>query len=74
MRGRWLVLAALAALALTAGLMLGAVRLPPSTVWSGLTDGGSSTAAIVRQLRLPRVLLGFRTCWGFPGARRSPPS
>jgi iron complex transport system permease protein len=56
---RWPILLLLAALAMVAGLALGAVRLPPGTVWSGLTDASSSSAAIVRQLRLPRALLGF---------------
>lgn len=59
MRRRWPILMSLAALALVAGLALGAVRLPPSAVWAGLTDASASSAAIVRQLRLPRALLGF---------------
>lgn len=59
MRRRWPVLLLLAALALVAGLALGAVRLHPRAVWAGLTDAGASSAAIVRQLRLPRALLGF---------------
>jgi len=56
-RWPWLVGAAL--LACVAGLALGAVRIAPSAVWAGLTDPGAPAADIVRQLRLPRVLLGF---------------
>lgn len=60
MRGsRWPWLAALAALALLAGLGLGAVRLSPPVVWAGLIDPAAPGATIVRSLRLPRVLLGF---------------
>jgi iron complex transport system permease protein len=59
MRGRWPVLVGFAALALACGLVAGAVRLPAGGVWAGLTDGTSPQAAIVRDLRLPRVLLAF---------------
>ncbi len=41
------------------GVSLGAVRLPPGDVWTGLIVGEGNGAAIVRHLRLPRVLLGF---------------
>jgi iron complex transport system permease protein len=58
-RTRWPLLTALAVLALAAGLTLGAVRLSPAAVWAGFTDGGAPSAPIIRQLRLPRVLLGF---------------
>ncbi len=58
-RSRWPALLGVGALALATGLALGSVRLPLGAVWEGLTDGGSTSAAIVRQLRLPRALLGF---------------
>lgn len=45
--------------ALLAGLGLGAVRMSPAAVWMGLTDPTAPAAAIVRDLRLPRALLGF---------------
>jgi ABC-type Fe3+-siderophore transport system permease subunit len=41
------------------GLSTGAVPLPPSQVWSGLWHSGTNTAAIVRDLRAPRVALAF---------------
>ena len=56
--GYWpLALLALAAL-LLAGISLGAVRVPPAEVWRALAGGAdATTVAIVRTLRLPRVLL-----------------
>ena len=53
------LLATLGAASVVAGLLLGAVGLPPSAVWAALADGGAPDAGIVRHLRLPRVLLGF---------------
>ena len=41
------------------GLSLGAVSIAPGAVWRALVDGSSSYAPIIRQLRLPRVILGF---------------
>jgi ABC-type Fe3+-siderophore transport system permease subunit len=41
------------------GLSTGAVSLPLSQVWNGLWHSGSETAAIVRDLRAPRVALAF---------------
>lgn len=47
------------AVSLVVGVGLGAVSLAPSEVWHGLTRGQGDAAAIVRQLRVPRVLLAF---------------
>ncbi|HEY7684261.1 MAG TPA: iron ABC transporter permease [Gemmatimonadales bacterium] len=58
-RGRWPGLLALSLAACLAGLALGAVRLPPSAVWAALADPSAPVATIVREIRLPRVLLGF---------------
>lgn len=52
-----LVLAVLACLLV--GLMAGAVPLAPRAVWQGLWSGTGAESEIIRQLRLPRVLLGF---------------
>jgi len=59
MRGRiaLLLLAVVAALGL--GLAAGTVPLTPAAVWAGLWHGDASSAAIVRDLRAPRVLLAF---------------
>jgi iron complex transport system permease protein len=46
-------------LVLVAGIALGSVALPPGAVWDGLVNGASRHALIVRELRLPRVLLAF---------------
>lgn len=40
------------------GLSAGSVPLSPGEVWGGLW-GDSSTSTIVRDLRVPRVLLAF---------------
>jgi iron complex transport system permease protein len=45
--------------ALVAGLGLGAVRLSPGQVFGALLDGTAEGGTIIRELRLPRVLLGF---------------
>lgn len=58
MRRFLLLLAALAVVAII-GLMIGAVALSPGEVWRALIDPAAPNAAIVRDLRLPRVLLGF---------------
>jgi iron complex transport system permease protein len=58
-RARWPWLFGLSVLAVAAGLTLGATRIAPGAVWSGLCDGASDAAPIIRELRLPRVLLGF---------------
>lgn len=41
------------------GLAVGAVALTPGEVWRALVDPAAPNAAIVRELRLPRILLGF---------------
>jgi iron complex transport system permease protein len=41
------------------GLALGAVDIPLADVWRALVDPTTPAAAIVRDLRLPRVVLGF---------------
>ena len=41
------------------GLSFGAVAIPPAEVWRALVDPTSPVAPIIRDLRLPRVLLGF---------------
>ena len=59
---RWrtsLLLLLLLVLALAVGLQSGATWLAPGEVLAGLRDGGAPGAAIVRGLRLPRVLLAF---------------
>lgn len=56
---RWLILLAASGLAVMAGLMIGAVDIH----WQGFVDalGGadSGDAALIRNLRMPRVLLAF---------------
>jgi iron complex transport system permease protein len=56
---RWPVLLALAALTAILGLALGAVRLSPAAVLHALFDPAAPGAAIIRDLRGPRVVLGF---------------
>lgn len=56
---RWLGLGAAALGALTLGVMIGALRLTPVQIGQALTDANAPAAAIVRQLRVPRALLGF---------------
>jgi iron complex transport system permease protein len=41
------------------GISVGSVALSPGEVWAGLVSADASTSPIVRQLRLPRVLLAF---------------
>ncbi|HEX6645386.1 MAG TPA: iron ABC transporter permease [Gemmatimonadales bacterium] len=53
-----LALAVLAGI-LGTGIAVGSVALGPSDVWSGLVSGDAPSSAIVRQLRIPRVLLAF---------------
>ena len=55
----WLPLLLVAGMAAVAGLAFGAVRLSPAEVWRALTDAGAAGAPIVRELRAPRVVLGF---------------
>jgi len=53
------LLVAVTALALATGLSVGATSLSPGATWRALADAGAPGAAIVRDLRLPRVLLAF---------------
>jgi iron complex transport system permease protein len=48
-----------AVLAALLGLSVGAVSISPGEIVTALTDPAAPHAAIVRDLRLPRVLLGF---------------
>lgn len=45
--------------ALSIGLLTGATGISPREVWQALLDPGAPEAAIVRQLRLPRVIMAF---------------
>lgn len=59
-RRLWWVLGAIGLLAVTLGLAVGATPLSPLAVWQALGGTGDATVvAIVRDLRLPRVLLGL---------------
>ncbi len=53
----WTIL--IVGVALAGGLLVGSTSLSPSEVWAGLRDASSPSASIVRDLRLPRVLLAF---------------
>jgi iron complex transport system permease protein len=53
------LLAALVAGSLLLGLIAGSVPLPLGDVWSGLWQGQGPGAAIVRDVRAPRVVLAF---------------
>ena len=44
---------------LLAGLVVGAVPLTPRELWAGLVDPTSPSSDILRNLRVPRVLLAF---------------
>lgn len=59
MRSRWLWLSLLTLVALSAGLSLGATPITFGALWAGLKDPAADAAPIIRELRLPRVLLGF---------------
>ncbi|HJP55885.1 MAG TPA: iron ABC transporter permease [Gemmatimonadales bacterium] len=59
MSGRDGALALTVLAALVLGLAVGSVPLAPGAVVHGLLDPSAPSAAIVRQLRLPRVLLAF---------------
>jgi len=56
---RCVVLLLVAAVALASGLLFGSVPVSFGAVIHGLTSGGGGEAALVRELRLPRVLLAF---------------
>jgi iron complex transport system permease protein len=59
MRGRIVLLLLAVAATLGLGLAAGTVPLAPAAVWAGLWHADASSAAIVRDLRAPRVLLAF---------------
>ena len=54
-----LVILFLVPLSLAIGLWAGPVTLSPAELWDGLRHSYADSAAIVRDLRLPRVLLAF---------------
>ena len=55
---RWLLLLAALVVAVMSGVMFGTLRLSPGDVFAGmLGTGGAMQVAVVRALRLPRVLL-----------------
>lgn len=56
---RWACLGGVALASGLLGLGLGAVRLSPTAVWMALADASAPASAIVRDIRAPRVLLGF---------------
>jgi iron complex transport system permease protein len=58
-KGRWVVLVVAAVAAAVLGLAFGAVRFSVPEVWRGLTDATAGSATIIRDLRAPRVCLGF---------------
>ncbi len=47
------------AVSLAIGVGVGAVSISPAELWHGLVTGTGQHAAIIRQLRVPRVLLAF---------------
>jgi iron complex transport system permease protein len=58
-RGAVALVLAVVAGSLVLGLSAGAVPLSLGEVWAGLRTGEASTSVIVRDLRMPRVLLAF---------------
>ncbi|HXG44273.1 MAG TPA: iron ABC transporter permease [Gemmatimonadales bacterium] len=60
MRGhRWVGLGAVAVVACAAGVAIGAAPLALPDIGRGLLGAGGPAATVVRELRLPRVVLGF---------------
>ena len=59
MKRSGLVLVLLVPLSLAVGLWAGPVTLSPVELWDGLVHPYAESAAIVRDLRVPRVLLAF---------------
>ena len=57
--GRVAALLAVVAASLVLGLTAGTVPLPPGEVWRGLWTPDAEASIIVRELRVPRVLLAF---------------
>ncbi|MDR2710269.1 MAG: iron ABC transporter permease [Burkholderiales bacterium] len=65
-RRAWIVLSALAALALAVlllALLTGSVKITLSELWTGWRGGNDTALAIIRDLRLPRALAAF-ACGG----------
>lgn len=58
-RMAWPVIIGLVLLAMALGLSVGATGIPVAEVWQALRDHTVPAAPIVRELRLPRVLLAF---------------
>lgn len=56
---RWLGLSFATLVVLLLGVALGSVSIPPSVLLDGLLHGGGEAGVIVRELRIPRVLLAF---------------
>ncbi len=54
-----LLLAVIVPLSLVVGICAGSVALTPLEIWEGLRHAYADSAPIVRELRLPRVLLAF---------------
>ena len=59
MRRTGLALVLLVPLSLAVGLWAGPVLFSPADLWDGLVHPYADSAAIVRELRVPRVLLAF---------------
>jgi iron complex transport system permease protein len=57
----WIALGILGAAALMIGLALGAVPASPGEVLAAVLGGQSDTARIIREIRVPRILLAFAT-------------
>jgi len=53
------LLLGLALMSLVLGIMVGPVTLAPGEFWDALKSSGAEASPIVRQLRIPRVLLAF---------------
>lgn len=58
-RQSWSALAAGAVVVIAAGLMIGAVDLPPRALADALSGAADPDATLIRNLRMPRVLLAF---------------
>jgi iron complex transport system permease protein len=56
---RALIVTGVVLASLLTGLVVGAVPLTPGELWAGLVDPGSPSSDILRNLRVPRVLLAF---------------
>lgn len=70
-RGGGLLIAALLLLAaVVLSLAVGARAIPPGQVWQALIDDGAPAATVVREIRLPRTVLGLLigTALGLAGA------